>query len=173
MLAAPVAAQDATPAATLPAGWVLNADGSYLHSQSGLICTKTVGSYNFVRLDGASDPNILGVCVYSGGDVRVGEIRIRKFVDGVGDTPLAIQSDRVLMGKAAGDAPPGYTAKFAERMGPGPEMDGQRTSQSVITFLRGGFLVDCISLTKIDKDEAMNALQNFGHVCAFPGGPPP
>jgi hypothetical protein len=171
-LASPVIAQSAPPAA-LPDGWTLDSNGSYAQSQSGVICAKTVGSYNFVRLDGASDPNILGVCVYSGGDVRVGEIRIRKFADGVGETPLAIQNDRVLMGKAPTGAPAGAVIKFAERMGPGPEIDGQQTSQAVITSLRGGLLVDCISLTKRDKDEAMAALKNFGHVCAFPGGPPP
>jgi hypothetical protein len=161
-----------TPA--LPDGWSTNADGSYVHAQSAVVCAKTVGTYTFVRLDGPAEPNILGTCVYSGGDIRVGKIRVRTFVDGVGETPLAIQNDRLLMGRIQySDVPAGYTPKFGERMGPGPEIEGQRTSQTVITIMQGGLLVDCITLTKIDKDEAMNALQNFGHVCAFPGGPPP
>jgi opacity protein-like surface antigen len=65
-------ADDAAPVvAPLPDGWTARSDGGYAHAQSGVACTKVVGTYNFVRLDGASDPGILGVCIYSGGDVRV------------------------------------------------------------------------------------------------------
>jgi hypothetical protein len=91
-----------------PDGWIAQADGSYAHPQSGVVCAKAIGTYNFVRLDGPSDAGILGVCIYSGGDVRVGEIRVRKFIDGVGDTPLAVRNDRGLMGLVPLEgAPPG------------------------------------------------------------------
>ena len=86
------------PAAALPDGWTQTNDGSFSQVQSGVVCAKTLGAYNFVRLDAGASANELGTCIYSGGDVRVGKIRVRRFVDGVGETPLAIQNDRVLMG---------------------------------------------------------------------------
>jgi hypothetical protein len=153
-----------------PDGWTLNGDGVYSHSQSGVVCAKTVGTYNFVRLDGPSEPNILGVCVYSGGDLRIGEIRVRKFIDGVGETPLAIQNDRSLMGLVPmTGAPPGAKPLGAQRIGPGPMIDGNETRQSVVTTVRGGLLMDCISLTRTDLGEMQDAFKNFETACSFPG----
>jgi hypothetical protein len=153
-----------------PDGWIAQADGGYAHPQSGVVCAKAIGTYKFVRLDGPSDPGILGVCVYSGGDVRVGEIRVRKFIDGVGDTPLAVQNDRVLMGLVPmAGAPPGANIVAAHREGPGPMIDGNATSQSVVTNLRNGLLVDCISQTKRDSTAALSAFNDFEKACAFSG----
>jgi hypothetical protein len=168
-LASPATADNTPSAASIPPdGWALNNDGSYLHAQSGVICAKIVGTYNFVRFGEPSDPNILGTCVYSGGDVRVGEIRVRKFVDGMGETPLAIQNDRVLMGVAPmANAPPGAKVLSAHRVGPGPEINGEETTQVVLTSARSGLLVDCISLTKRDKAEIEYGFKNFDDICAF------
>ena len=164
-------ADDAAPvAAPLPDGWAMHDDSSYVHAQSGVVCSKTIGTYNFVRLEGPSDPGILGMCVYSGGDVRVGEVRVRKFIDGVGDTPLAIQNDRELMGLVPmAGAPAGAKIVAGQRMGPGPVIDGTPTSQSVVTNLRNELLVDCISQTKRDTGTVLGAFKDFVSACAFSG----
>jgi hypothetical protein len=164
-------AYDAAPVvAPLPDGWTARADGSYTHLQSGVVCSKTIGTYNFVRLDGPSDAGILGICIYSGGDVRVGEIRVRKFIDGVGDTPLAIHNDRVLMGlEPIAGAPPGARIESGARGGPGPSIDGSASYQYVVTNLRNGFLVDCISQTKQDSGEIDYGFKNFEKACALSG----
>ncbi|HEY1711072.1 MAG TPA: hypothetical protein VGG10_22595 [Rhizomicrobium sp.] len=158
-------AADPTPASP-PDGWTRAADGTYAHSESGVICPAAFGPYKFARLDGPSAPTTLGVCVYSGGDVRVGEIRVRKFVDGVGETPLAIQNDRGLMGVApVGNVPAGSKPVAAMRGGPGPTIDGTATAQLVITSVMGGLMVDCISQTKQDKDEQDYGFSNFVKAC--------
>lgn len=155
----------------VPAGWTHGADGSFTHSESGVVCAVTTGTFQFVRLDGAADPNILGTCVYSGGDVRVGEIRVRKFIDGVGETPLAIQNDRGLMGLIPIlGVPPGAKPVGAARAGPGPEIDGNPTAQSVLTSVRGGLLVDCIVQVKQDKAEMDYGFANFQKACMVLGG---
>lgn len=158
-------------AQTLPDGWTSNSDGGYAHHDSGVTCAKTIGTYALTRLDGAAPPGTLGVCVYSGGDVRVGEIRVRKFVDGQGDTPLAIQNDRGLMGLVPIQGlPPGARPLGAERMGPGPTIDGSSTVQSVLTSAHNGLLVDYISQTKQDKAEMQYGFENFLKACmAFDG----
>jgi len=166
-LADPVCAADAVPATPLPEGWTQASDGTYTHTESKIACPKTVGTYEFVRLDGPSAPNLLGVCIYSGGAVRVGEIRVRKFIDGVGETPLAIQNDRSLMGAGPSDAPAGSKLVSAMRLGPGPEIDGNATSQYVMTSVVGGLLKDCISQTKRDKGEFDDANAKFTHACMF------
>jgi hypothetical protein len=167
LLSPPCFADDAAaPGNSPPNGWSAGADGTYTQVESGVRCPKTVGTYTFVRLDGPSDPNILGVCNYTGGEVRVGEIRVRKFIDGVGETPLAIQNDRGLMGAAPlANAPPGAKPVMVYRVGPGPTVNGNATSQVVLTFVNGGLLVDCISLTKRDGSENMYGMTNFSTPC--------
>jgi hypothetical protein len=64
-------------------------------------------------------------------------------------------------------APAGAKTVAAQRMGPGPMVDGNATTQSVVTALRNGVLVDCISQTKRDKAEFDYAFNNFEKVCAF------
>ena len=68
LVSAAVADNLRATAAASPEGWTVNSDGSYTHTQSGVVCTKIMGTYNFRRLDGPTEPNILGTCVYSGGD---------------------------------------------------------------------------------------------------------
>jgi hypothetical protein len=141
VLLACAAAAHAAPD-TPPAGWTLGGDGAYTHADTGTACAPAFGDLAFVRLDGPSGPNVLGVCVYAAGATKAGQIRIRKFIDGVGDTPLAIQNDRALMGLIP--APPGQTMEAAFRAGPGPQLDGATSRQTVITKLRNGLLIDCI-----------------------------
>jgi hypothetical protein len=166
--AVPVPAAAATTPSP-PAGWTLGSDGAYTQTQSGVICRAAVGPYSLVRLDGPSAPNILGVCVYSGGTARVGEVRVRTFIDGVGDTPLAIQNDRMLMGTVpATGVPAGGKLLSSFRVGPGPQIDGVETAQVVITSLENGLLRDCISQTGRDKAERDFGFENFLKAC-MPG----
>jgi hypothetical protein len=173
LTAAFVVAASSAPslAGDVPAGWIHGADGSFAQSESGVVCAATTDTFQFVRLDGAAGPNVLGTCVYSGGDVRVGEIRVRKFVDGVGETPLAIQNDRGLMGVTPMEGlPPGARPVGAQRMGPGPEIDGNPTMQSVLTSVHGGLFVDCIVQVKRDKAEMDYGFANFEKACMALGG---
>ncbi|HJW40420.1 MAG TPA: hypothetical protein VJ476_04225 [Rhizomicrobium sp.] len=140
----------------LPDGWARAADGTYSHTGSGTNCLSTYGDLTFVRLDGPAAPGTLGVCVYAAGDTKAGQIRIRKFVDGAGDTPLAVQNDRSLMGLTPmAGAPAGSRMVAADRVGPGPAINGAPSRQTVITTLRNGLLVDCIV-----QDAHMNGMQN-------------
>lgn len=154
-------------AQTLPDGWASNSDGGYVHHDSGVACVKAIGTYTLTRLDGAAPPGTLGVCVYSGGDVRVGEIRVRKFVDGQGDTPLAIQNDRGLMGLVPSQAGTKPVATY--RVGPGPQIDGAETVQVVMTFALKGLLIDCISQTKRDSAEVQGGFGTFITPCLSSG----
>jgi hypothetical protein len=154
----------------LPDGWALGTNSAYINAQSGVSCPKAIGSYNFVRLDGPTGPNRIGTCIYSAGEVRIGEIRIRKFVDGVGETPLAISNDRALTGGGGGpNVPPGGKLAAAYRVGPGPEVNGIQTQQMVITSVQGGLLVDCIAQTKPEKAERDYSFENFIKACPHGG----
>jgi hypothetical protein len=168
MLMIPLATHADDLAAT-PAGWTKSADGSYAHSDSGIVCSAKVNAYTLQRVDGPADPNILGTCVYSGGDKRIGLIRIRKFVDGVGETPLAIQNDRGLMGLVPmSGGPPGAKPVEAFRSGPGPIVDGTQLGQFVITSVHKGLLSDCISQTTPDQAERDFGFDNFVKSCPKP-----
>ena len=156
--------------APVPEGWTLSSDGSYSNPQSGIYCPKAMGSYALARLDGPAEPNRIGTCVYSAGEIRIGEIRVRKFVDGVGETPLAISNDRALMGGGGGpNVPPGGKLAAAYRVGPGPEINGTQTQQIVITSVHGGLLVDCIAQMKPDKAERDYSFDNFIKGCPHLG----
>src|SRR4051812_33747581 len=96
----------ADDAGVTPVGWVKSSDGSFTHTERGFVCKAAINAYTLQRVDGPADPNILGTCVYSGGVDRIGLIRVRKFIDGVGDTPLAVQNDRRLMGLAPANGVP-------------------------------------------------------------------
>jgi hypothetical protein len=154
-------------AAPVPDGWTRADDGTYAHTQSGVICHPAKGPYTLVQVDGASDPGILGVCQYSAGPLRIGKIRVRTFIDGAGETPLAIQNDRTLMGVIpAQGVPPGGRLVEAFRAGPGPAIDGTPTAQVVITSVVNGAMVDCISQTAQDKAERDFGFSNFLQGCS-------
>jgi hypothetical protein len=166
LLAVSLPARAADPA-PVPDGWTRADDGTYTHVQSGVVCRPASGPYTLVRLEGPSEPGILGVCIYSGGPLRIGKIRVRTFIDGVGETPLAIQNDRTLMGMApAQGAPAGGKLVAAFRGGPGPVIDGARTAQFVLTSTVKGLMVDCISQTGEDKAERDFGSDNFLHACS-------
>ena len=162
-LSLPALAAD-PPAA--PDGWSRADDGTYTHDKSGVVCPPAMGAYTFVRLDGPTDSGILGVCVYSGGPVRVGKIRVRTFIDGVGETPMAIQNDRGLMGLVPIQGmPAGGKPVGAFRGGPGPIIDGTETAQLVMTDVKNGLMVDCISQTGRDQAERDFGFNNFLKGC--------
>jgi hypothetical protein len=159
----------AADAPSAPGGWTRADDGTYTHTQSGATCPPAVGPYNLIQVDGPSEPGILGVCQYSAGPLRIGKIRVRTFIDGVGETPLAIQNDRSLMGVTpAQGVPPTGKLISSFRVGPGPVIDGTPTAQVVITSAINGLLVDCISQTAQDKAERDFGFSNFVQGC-----PPP
>jgi hypothetical protein len=166
-LATATVAAAAEPAPVLPSGWTQDAGGTYHHPDSRTLCHPALGSYTLTRLDGPSEPGILGVCVYTGGTLRIGLIRVRKFIDGVGETPLTIQNDRTLMGLIpAQGVPPGGKLVESFRGGPGPIIEGTQTAQYVITQHAGDLLVDCISQTGEDKAERDFGFANFLQGCS-------
>jgi hypothetical protein len=126
----------------VPAGWSRAADGSYIHAASGINCPAELKGYRFKSLDGASAPNFEGVCTYDNGDGETGLIRVRHYVEGAGETPLAIQNDYNLMHPQMSN---GGTMVATFRGGPGPVVDGVQTYQIVLTNVMKGFLVDCIA----------------------------
>jgi hypothetical protein len=160
-LALPAAGED-----MMPEGWSRSATG-YTHDESGISCPATIGSYSLLRLEGPAAPTTLGTCVYSGGALRIGQVRVRKFVDGVGETPLAIQNDRGLMGLVPmGGASAGTRPVAAYRAGPGPVIDGTETSQFVLTSVRKGLMMDCIAQNRRDQAEGEFALNHFLTDCS-------
>ena len=125
-----------------PAGWTRGADGTYTHTDSGMRCPTAAVGYAFRKIDGASEPNFLGVCTYDDGSGVTGLIRVRRYVEGVGETPMAIQNDYGLMHPDLGG---GKKLMGAVRGGPGPVVDGVLTYQFVMTTVLRGFMVDCIA----------------------------
>jgi hypothetical protein len=123
----------------LPAGWSARADATLVHEQSGTTCPPELAGFKRVQIDSKGAPD-LGVCTYAGNPDLEGLIRVRQYVRGAGETPLAIQNDQTLM-----EPPPGSPQIVsAIRSGPGPEGNGAATQQFVITKKRNGLLVDCI-----------------------------
>lgn len=117
-----------------PAGWTRNMDGTYKQSESGVLCPKQFGGYDFASIDGpdAARPNILGVCRYSDGQGRTGAIRIRRYVEGWGDNVSLVSNDKTLMGQSA---PPMLMRHSSDRPNGG--------SRLTVTVVKNGLLVDC------------------------------
>lgn len=126
----------------VPAGWARAADGTYTHVASGIACPAEIKGYRFKRLDGPVAPNMEGVCTYENGNGETGLVRVRRYVEGVGETPLAIQNDYGLMHPNTSN---GGKMVGAFRGGPGPVVDGVQTYQIVLTNVAKGFLIDCIA----------------------------
>jgi hypothetical protein len=146
---------------TLPEGWQETLDGGYAHAASGITCAKQIGTFGLTSLEGHAAPNVLGTCIYSGGELRIGKLRVRRYVEGAGETPLAIRNDEVLMHPER--QPADQRAVFAERAGPGPGVAGTRTQQLVMTFVSHGFLVDCIVQGKHDDFDYLQ--KGFLDIC--------
>jgi hypothetical protein len=106
-----------------------------------MTCPVEGAGYAFQRIDGPSEPNFLGVCRYDNGKGITGLIRIRRYVEGVGETSLAIQNDYGLMHPDLSQG----TIVVAFRGGPGPMENGVQTYQFVLTSVRNGFMIDCIA----------------------------
>ena len=120
---------------SIPDGWSRNIDGSYKQTESGVLCPKQFQCYMLEGLTGPSPdaPNILGVCRYSDGAGRVGDIRIRRYVEGWGgDNEAMISNDKTLMGQ---DAPPMLMRHSVDRPSGG--------SRLTVTVVKNGLLVDC------------------------------
>jgi hypothetical protein len=142
----------------VPAGWLRSDGGTLLHTESNVKCTPTIGEFRFVRLEGASGTNTLGTCLYADGDARQAFVRVRRFVDGVGETQAAIDGDRVLMGTAP--PPPSSDGKkpaYLARKQTTPDGKVQQT----VTFVLRGLLVDCAVVTADTADEIQFGAKNF------------
>jgi hypothetical protein len=137
LLIAPAARAD-----ELSAGWSRAADGAFTHTQSGVTCPSDIKGYAFKALAGPSAPNFEGICSYDNGQGETGLVRVRRYVEGVGETPLAIQNDYGLMHPTMSN---GGRVVGAFRGGPGPVVDGVQTYQIVMTTVAKGYLVDCIA----------------------------
>jgi hypothetical protein len=145
----------------LPPGWTARDSTLVVHDQSGAKCPSEIGAAKRTKIESKGAPD-LGICYYAGDFDREGLVRVRQYVRGAGETPLAIQNDRMLM-----EPPPGTPEIVsAQRVGPGPDKGGAPTQQSVITMKKGGLLVDCVS-RKLAGDEgkfdfalACSSLQN-------------
>ena len=133
--AAPVAPGD------VPERWTKDSDGTYTHTASAIRCPSQIAGYAFQSLSGPADPNFEGVCTYTKGG-ETGLLRVRRYVEGVGETPLAIKNDNGLMHP---DMTNGGKIAAAYRGGPGPVVDGVQTLQFVLTFRAKDYLVDCIA----------------------------
>jgi hypothetical protein len=123
------------------AGWTQGADGTYAHIASGMRCPSEIAHYAFQSFSGPADPNFEGVCTYAKGS-ESGLLRVRRYVAGAGETPLAVRNDDGLM---HADMSNGGKIMAAFRGGPGPVVDGVQTYQFVLTFALKGYLVDCIA----------------------------
>lgn len=136
----------AAAAAQLPAGWVQKADGELSHKESGAICPAKLGVYALKGLQAGPDKNTLGICAYEHPKGPTGQIRVRRYVKGVGDTPMAITNDRGLM-EPSGE----HEMIAAVRMTPLPEQDGEMQLAHVITITVNKLLIDCIAVRPADE----------------------
>jgi hypothetical protein len=68
-------------------GWTHRNDGTYQHSESGVVCPQSVQEFEIRSLVTAVEPNLLGICQYADRDGRQGEIRVRRYVLGSGEAP--------------------------------------------------------------------------------------
>ena len=132
-----------------PAGWKKSAYGIYSHTESGVTCPPRIGVYTLGQVDGPANPNFLGTCHYSDAEDRRGLIHVRRYMRGVGDTPVAIGNDQMLMeGTQNKDAPQGAKTAGTYRGGPGPNIGGEPTRILVQTTVKNGLLVDCVEWQK-------------------------
>lgn len=150
----------------IPRGWSHSQDGSYTHAESGVVCPTSFEGFAFLALAKSRDANSVGDCEYGDSQGRIAEIRIRKYVRGVGDTPLAIQNDESLMEPSATSGlPPGAKLMGAYRLGPGPEINGESTLRDVATITRRNLLIDCMAWERKSLFVLHDAIQKFPIIC--------
>ncbi|MFM9863164.1 MAG: hypothetical protein ACKVRO_06115 [Micropepsaceae bacterium] len=123
----------------LPADWSPKADGTLNHGPSGAVCPVKLADFARTTIESKGAPD-LGICTYAGGNNSEGLIRVRQYVRGQGETPLAIQNDEALI-EPKPDTP---NVVIGFRVGPGPEKNGAPTRQAVLTTANNGLLIDCI-----------------------------
>jgi hypothetical protein len=129
------------------ADWIKAADGSYMHRPSGAFCATEIEGFVLKGVRFPETQSSLGTCDYADSAGRIGEIRVRRYIAGVGETPSAIQNDEALMkGTVPGD--PNNELVSTIRVGPGPEIDGEPSQQDVITVKQNGLLIDCAAWEK-------------------------
>lgn len=134
-----LAAAAASHTMPLPPGWGPFGESGLVHGESGAKCPLELASFKRTGIDSRGAPD-LGICSYSGDNGREGLVRVRQYVRGQGDTPLAIQNDEALIEPKPGT--PDVVIGF--RVGPGPEKNGVPTRQAVLTTANNGLLIDCI-----------------------------
>lgn len=123
----------------LPADWSAQPDGTLVHEPSGATCPLNVSGFPRTKIESKGAPD-LGICPYTSENDREGLIRVRQYVRGAGETPLAIRNDEALIEPRPGT--PNVVIAF--RVGPGPEKSGAPTSQTVLTSASNGLLIDCV-----------------------------
>jgi hypothetical protein len=150
--------------------WIRASDGSYTHRPSGALCAVEIEGFALKGVRIPETQGSLGTCDYADGAGRVGEIRVRRYMPGVGETPLAIQGDETLMkGTVSGD--PSQELVSTSRVGPGPEIDGAPTQRNVITVKRNGLLIDCAAWEKQTQFAEGSLILEFAINCQhMPGG---
>lgn len=147
VLAGLLVAVSAAAAAQLPPGWVQKADGELSHKESGAICPAKLGDYGLKGLQAGADKNTLGICAYEDPKGPTGQIRVRRYVKGVGDTPMAISNDKGLM-EPSGE----HEMIAAFRVTPMEAPDGQMLMAHVITITVNKLLIDCIAIRPADEN---------------------
>lgn len=142
----------------LPPGWSARPDATLVHEQSGSSCPLELNGFKRTHIESKGAPD-LGVCTYAGEQDREGLIRVRQYVRGAGETPLAAQNDQMLI-----EPPPGSPMIVAgQRIGPGPDRNGVPTQQFVLTIARNGLLIDCVG-RQPKSDDGMVAF-DFALAC--------
>ena len=139
-------------------GWTSDSAG-HAHALSETKCPLESDAFKQVRFSGAAEPNIIGTCLYEDamgtGDAG---ITVRRYMQGVGDSPDAIANDRLLMEPNPTRGAPLFTV----RIDPVMFDDGKRGARMTITKMRGGLLIDCFA---VDADFA-NAGAKIAALCA-------
>ncbi len=126
----------------LPQGWTARAgDGAFVHTESGVACLPAFGAFTRQKLEGPSSPNILGICIYADAKGRPAGVRVRRYMENVGDSPLAIQNDRNLI-----SPPNGQHLVATMRVTPVALDDGTHIQRLTFTVLRNGMLTDCFAV---------------------------
>ncbi|QEX21245.1 hypothetical protein FRZ61_11680 [Hypericibacter adhaerens] len=143
--------------------WIKASDGSYTHKASGALCPIEVEGFALQGLKMPEAPGSLGTCLYADSAGRRGEIRVRRYIPGVGETPLAIQNDKTLMEGATSSSDQVITSTI--RAGPGPEINGERSQRDVITVKRNGLLIDCAAWERVSQFEDGSPIVDFGINC--------
>ncbi|MGH6644182.1 MAG: hypothetical protein ACRED3_15960, partial [Bradyrhizobium sp.] len=142
-LCALLSACTASPPAASRSDWIKAADGNYTHRPSGAVCAVEVEGFALQGLLMPAIQGSLGTCEYIDGAGRIGEIRVRRYIAGVGETPGTIQNDDALMRGTVSDAP-NKVLQGTVRVGIGPEIDGEPSVRFMVTVVRNGLLIDCV-----------------------------